>query len=495
MTLGQEVIDGVTYTTIAPNGVYDGTPIDLQLFWGGDLGSDFIADRYYGYDFNLGLGNGSVDLGTNPNIKVTGTPGNDIVRNNSGNGVGTALELTAYGHGGNDEFYGGQKYDKLIGGPGKDKLFGMGGDDVLYGGVASDNDELTGGTGEDRFYIRSTDVNKELGVGTVKDKHKLDSRVHLVDTPEGLVWYGKSYGPNAWSDAEFETIDTVFNNFSDTTDSQRLMQSPTGTDIYQYRLGAWAGNPDDNGAWTDGGYSAYYPKKGLAVDNIVHEVLGHNYDHPMENQFNQAFRDISGWTDERPISFLTFENWKTNHPTGDYVGFVESESKDGKNWFYANGIAKKDLFYRDYGAHSPEEDFAVASEAWYKSEILKDSGINVIQSKQANLQKLFDFLGEPTTPSDLRFDQSVNINRPIFNWESLVADSFRVQIKDASNNVKVDLTTAELTLSLTADLPAGTYTFLVSSMIDTEEESPTASINFTVNHAPEWVAGVQPPPM
>jgi hypothetical protein len=61
--------------------------------------------------------------------------------------------------------------------------------------------------------------------------------------------------------------------------------------------------------------------------------------------------------------------------------------------------------------------------------------------------------------------------------------------------VVVDVTTAELTLPLTADLPAGTYTFLVSSMIDTEEESLTASINFTVNHAPQWTAGVQPPPM
>jgi hypothetical protein len=501
LILGQEVIDGITYTTIAPTGAYNGTPMNLQLSWGGDLGSDFIADHYYGYDVNLGLGNGSVDLGTNPDIKVTGTPGNDIVRNNSGIGVGTALELTAYGHGGNDEFYGGQEYDKLIGGPGKDKLFGMGGDDVLYGGLASDNDELTGGTGEDRFYIRSTDVNKELGVNTVKDKHKLDSRVHLVDTTKNTPNGAVEHVAASWSDTDFEAIDQTLQHFHEETGSERLMQSHTGGDIYEYRLGLTTTGAGDNGAWSDGFDSDWYPS-GLTADfsdglhrkeNIVHEIL-HHFDSPGENPFIEDFRKISGWTETRPGTFITFADWKSRYPTGGYTGFVQSASKSN-DWFNPKGLSSTALFQRDYGGHTPREDFSVTGEFWYNRYVLENAGIVVNDDKQDNLDEFFNFMATPTTPSDLTIDQSVNINRPTFNWESRVADSFRVQIKNASNTVIVDLTTAELTFPLTADLPAGKYTFLVSSIIDTEEESLTSSINFTVNHAPKWVAGVQPPPM
>jgi hypothetical protein len=503
LILGQEVIDGVTYTTIAPTGAYDGTPMNLELFWGGDYTeAGFIADRYYGWESNLGLGNGSRDLGKNPNIKVTGTPGNDIVRNNSGNGVGYAVELTAYGYGGNDEFYGGQEDDKLIGGPGKDKLFGMAGDDVLYGGLASDADELTGGTGEDRFYIRSTDVNKELGVGTVLDKHKLDSRVHLVDTTMPVTSGGIGYQPRTWSDTDFEEIDTPFQHMHDVTGSERLMQSYTGGDIYEYRLGLTTTGLAFNGGWSNGYDSDWYPIGNIEdSDNrdgfirpglIVHEIL-HHYHEPNQNQFITDFRKISEWTTTRPETFISFADWISTNPTGGYSGFVQSAS-GSNDWFNPKGLSSKALFQDNYGGHTPREDFSVTSEFWYRKDVLKEN-VAVNQSKQDNLQQLFGYLKKPTTPSDLTIDQSININRPTFNWESLVADSFRVQIIGASNNVVVDVTTAELTLPLAADLPAGTYTFLVSSMIDTEEESPTASINFTVNHAPEWVAGVQPPPM
>jgi hypothetical protein len=520
LVVGQEVIDDVTYTTIAPTGAYNGTPMNLGLFWGGDH-PGFIADHYYGWESNLGLGNGSVDLGTNPNIKVTGTPGNDIVRNNSGNGAGTALELTAYGHGGNDEFYGGQEYDKLIGGPGKDKLFGMGGDDVLYGGVASDNDELTGGTGEDRFYVRSTDVNLELGVNTVKDKHKLDSRVHLVDTPNGFSWGTTSYGPNAWSDSAFEAIDKPFGILHDTTQSERLMQTSTGGDIYQFAVGTRQSG-ELIGAWSNGDDKDYYEQEYLQGKTIIHEIA-HHFHSPGQNPFNADFRALSGWTETRPASFLSFANWIKDYPDGGYDGFVESWQVGEKWWFDPNRLARKALFSWDYGGKNPREDFSVTAEAWYQRSVDKVTTSPLIKSKQDNLNEFFKYVATPTTPSDLTIDQSLNTNRPTFTWESRVADSFHVQIKNAGNNVVVDVTTAELTLPLTADLPAGTYTFLVSSMIDIEDgsiviedgsivtqngliviedksiviqnESSMASINFTVNHAPQWTAGVQPPPM
>ena len=497
LIVGQEVIDDVTYTTIAPTGVYNGTPMDLDLSWGADLGPDFIADHYYGYDFNLGLGDGSVDLGTNPNIKVTGTPGNDIVRNNSGNGVGDAVELTAYGNGGNDELYGGQEYDKLIGGPGKDKLFGLDGDDVLYGGLASDNDELTGGTGEDRFYIRSTDVNKELGVDTVRDKHKLDSRVHLVDTTKNTPNGAVEHVAAAWSDADFEVIDKTLQHFQDVTGSERLMQSHTGGDIYEYRLGLTTTGGADNGAWSNGDDSDWYPSGIIAAgtdglhrtENIPHEIL-HHYDDLHENPLIVDLRKISEWTTTRPGTFITFANWKSQYPDGGYTGLVQSASKSN-DWFNPKGLSSTALFQRDYGGHTPNEDFSVTGEFWYKKDVLNEN-VAVNQLKQSNLKQFFAYLAKPTTPSDLTIDQSSNINRPTFKWESLVADDFFYEIRNASNIVTRDGSTSELTLPLTADLPAGKYTFLVSSRTDTPAQSSAASINFTVNHAPQWVAGVQP---
>ena len=494
LALGQEVIDDVTYTTIAPTGAYNGTPMNLQLSWGGDLGSDFIADHYYGYDVNLGLGNGSVDLGTNPNIKVTGTPGNDIVRNNSGIGVGTALELTAYGHGGNDEFYGGQEYDKLIGGPGKDKLFGMGGDDVLYGGDATDNDELYGGTGEDRFYVANDGTNS--GKDQVKDKRGHDSRIHFVDT----IVSERGFSPTAWEDTEIELFDVVFNDFHDTTGNERLNQeAKVGGDLYFRRLGAKSGgggtpawsNTIDTTTYTEATFDKGDP---VTKVTVAHEVLGHNYDSPTTNPFATAFQAISGWTQAVPTSSISFAEWTAVNP-----GWVKSDTSPFDGWYFNPGNnTKQTLFARDYGANSPFEDFATTVEAWYASEFTNNQPAwftPLVATKQANLKLLFDKLTLPTTPSDLTIDQSFNINRPTFKWDSLVADSFRVQIIGASDNVVRDDTTLELTFPLTADLPAGTYTFLVSSMIDTEEESLTASINFTVNHAPQWTAGVQPPPM
>jgi hypothetical protein len=490
------------FTTIYPTND-NGVGANIEIFWGGDHPG--FTDSYYFIDDNGGTGGFSSDLGTNPFIKFIGSTGNDIVRNNSGNGVGTALELTAYGNGGNDEFYGGQEDDKLIGGPGRDKLFGIGGDDVLYGGVASDNDELTGGTGEDRFYVRSTDVNLELGVNTVKDKHKLDSRVHLVDTTKNTPNGAVAHVAASWSDTDFEAIDETLQHFHEETGSERLMQSHTGGDIYEYRLGLTTTGGADNGAWSDGDHSDWYPSGDIAAktdglhrkENIVHEIL-HHYDDLHENPFIEDFRKISGWTETRPGTFITFADWKSRYPTGGYTGFVQSASKSN-DWFNPKGLSSTALFQRDYGGHKPREDFSVTGEFWYKKERLKEN-VAVNESKQDNLYALFDYMATPTTPSDLTIDQSVNINRPTFNWESRVADSFRVQIKNAGKNVVVDVTTAELTLPLTADLPAGMYTFLVSSTTaasttTAKKESPTASINFTVNHAPKWVAGVQPPPM
>ncbi len=485
------------FTTIYPTND-NGTEANITIFWGGDHPG--FSASYYFFDANGGTGGFSQDLGTNQFVKFIGSTGNDIVRNKSGNGVGTAVELTAYGYGGNDEFYGGQEDDKLIGGPGKDKLFGMAGDDVLYGGLASDNDELTGGTGEDRFYIRSTDVNKELGVGTVLDKHKLDSRVHLVDTTKNDTNGTNEFRPASWSDTDFEAIDETLQHLHEETGSERLMQSHTGGDIYQYRLGLTTTGAADNGAWSNGHDSDWYPS-GIIADgsdglhrkeNIVHEIL-HHFDSPGENPFIVDFRKLSGWIETRPGTFITFADWKSQYPTGGYTGFVQSASKSN-DWFNPKGLSSTALFQRDYGGHTPREDFSVTGEFWYNKDVL-NKNIAVNLDKQSNLQQFFGDLKKPTTPSDLTIDQSLNINRPTFNWESRVADSFRVQIIGASNNVVRDDTTLELTFPLTADLPAGTYTFLVSSMIDTEEESPTASINFTVNHAPEWVAGVQPPPM
>ena len=499
--IGSEAIAGSEdqFTTIYPTND-NGVGANIEIFWGGDH-PGFPAS-YIFFDVNGGTGGFSQNLGTNPFIKFIGSTGNDIIRNNTGNGVGEAVELTAYGYGGNDEFYGGQEDDKLIGGPGKDKLFGMAGDDVLYGGLASDADELTGGTGEDRFYIRSTDVNKELGVGTVLDKHKLDSRVHLVDTTMPVTSGGIGYQPRTWSDTDFEEIDTPFQHMHDVTGSERLMQSYTGGDIYEYRLGLTTTGLAFNGGWSNGYDSDWYPIGNIEdSDNrdgfirpglIVHEIL-HHYHEPNQNQFITDFRKISEWTTTRPETFISFADWISTNPTGGYSGFVQSAS-GSNDWFNPKGLSSKALFQDNYGGHTPREDFSVTSEFWYRKDVLKEN-VAVNQSKQDNLQQLFGYLKKPTTPSDLTIDQSININRPTFNWESLVADSFRVQIIGASNNVVVDVTTAELTLPLAADLPAGTYTFLVSSMIDTEEESPTASINFTVNHAPEWVAGVQPPPM
>ena len=256
--IGSEAIAGSEdqFTTIYPTND-NGVGANIEIFWGGDH-PGFPAS-YIFFDVNGGTGGFSQNLGTNPFIKFIGSTGNDIIRNNTGNGVGEAVELTAYGYGGNDEFYGGQEDDKLIGGPGKDKLFGMGGDDVLYGGLASDNDELTGGTGEDRFYIRSTDVNKELGVGTVLDKHKLDSRVHLVDTTMPVTSGGIGYQPRTWSDTDFEEIDTPFQHMHDVTGSERLMQSYTGGDIYEYRLGLTTTGLAFNGGWSNGYDSDWYP--------------------------------------------------------------------------------------------------------------------------------------------------------------------------------------------------------------------------------------------
>ena len=478
------------FTTIYPADD-NGTGADIQIFWGGDF--DGFSDSYYYFDANGGTGGFSQDLGTNPFIKFIGSTGDDIVRNNSGTGVGTAVELTAYGNGGNDEFYGGQGYDKLIGGPGTDKLFGGAGDDVLYGGVASDNDELTGGTGEDRFYVRSTDVNLELGVPTVLDKHKLDSRVHLVDTPNGFSWGTTSYGSNAWSDSAFEAIDKPFGILHDTTQSERLMQTSSGGDIYQFAVGALQSG-ESIGAWSNGDDTDYYEQNRLEGKTIVHEIA-HHFHSPNQNPLNADFRAISGWTETRPVDFLSFANWIEDYPNGGYSGFVQSRQVEANWWFDPKGLASQALFSWEYGGQNPREDFAVTAEAWYQWSIDKVTIHPLITSKQDNLNEFFKYMATPTTPSDLTIDQSININRPTFNWESRVADSFHVQIKDAGNNVIREEWTAELTLPLTADLPAGTYTFLVSSMTITVAESLMASMNFTVNHAPQWTAGVQPPPM
>ncbi len=482
------------FTTIYPTND-DGTGANITIFWGGDHPG--FSDSFYFFDANGGTGQFSSDLGTNPFIKFTGSTGNDIVRNNSGNGVGDAVDLTAYGYGGNDEFYGGQEYDKLFGGLGNDKLYGGDGDDVLYGGEATDNDELYGGTGEDRFYVANDGTNS--GKDQVKDKRGLDSRIHFVDTTVSEVEFDVTWNPKAWTDSEIEVFDVVLNDFHDTTGNERLNQeSNVGGDLYFRRLGTNSSS-SPYGAWSDGTDTSTYPDNAFAGGDsetqltVVHEVLGHNYDRPTTNKDATAFQAISGWTKTVPASSISYAEWTAANP-----GFVKSDKNPHNGWYFNPGNnTKPTLFARDYGASAPFEDFATTAEAWYASEYANSypGYLNpLVELKQANLQLLFNELSRPTTPTNLEIDQTV-INRPVFTWESLVADEFHVQIKDASNNVIREEWTAELTFPLTADLPAGKYTFLVSSTIDTEEESLMTSLNFTVNHAPEWVAGVQPPAM
>jgi Ca2+-binding RTX toxin-like protein len=60
--------------------------------------------------------------------------------------------LSAYGYGGNDNFWGNSAADSLYGGMGDDSLFGGGEDDYLVGGAG--NDYLNGYTGDDSLYGR-----------------------------------------------------------------------------------------------------------------------------------------------------------------------------------------------------------------------------------------------------------------------------------------------------------------------------------------------------
>lgn len=109
-------------------------------------------------------------------VRFYGNEGNDWVRNN------TAVRLSAWGQGGNDQLIGGPGSDRLDGGNGDDSAWGLDGNDTLLGGYGTDqlisgnghdwadggegNDNLWGEAGADTLYGKGGNDKLEGGVGS-----------------------------------------------------------------------------------------------------------------------------------------------------------------------------------------------------------------------------------------------------------------------------------------------------------------------------------------
>ena len=87
-------------------------------------------------------------------VEFRGGAGADVFNN-----LAAGLPVTAYGRGGNDSLYGGDRDDILSGEAGNDRLYGRAGADRLLGGAGNDyadgwtgDDTVAGGDGNDQLY-------------------------------------------------------------------------------------------------------------------------------------------------------------------------------------------------------------------------------------------------------------------------------------------------------------------------------------------------------
>ena len=140
--------DPLTYSLVTGEGPSHGT-----LVWNPDgdgtytytpepgyFGTDSF--EYQAFDGSLYSAHATVEITINPENRIEGTDGNNIL-------IGTSDNDEILGHGGNDFLYGGDGDDRLEGGDGKDALFGGEGHDHLFGG--NGNDHLEGGNGDDHL--------------------------------------------------------------------------------------------------------------------------------------------------------------------------------------------------------------------------------------------------------------------------------------------------------------------------------------------------------
>jgi len=139
-----------------------GTNLNLTLI--GSEGDDRIRGGD-GDEHILGLdGDDEVDAGGG-NDRVSGGANRDYINGETGNDVlsGGLGDDTVYGLDGNDQPSGGEGQDYLEGGKGDDTLAGGDGNDILSGG--RDNDTMLGGAGDDVSYAGRGDDTTYGGSG------------------------------------------------------------------------------------------------------------------------------------------------------------------------------------------------------------------------------------------------------------------------------------------------------------------------------------------
>lgn len=458
--------------TISPS-VDDGADVHATLTYEDiGAGSEYVFRNSVSGQ-QIGLGNGVSA------VYFTGSSGNDFLDNQ------TSLQVDADGKAGNDEFYGGPGDDFLTGGSGSDKLYGRGGHDMLHAGMSSDGDEMYGGTGNDRFYIRYSDTYYKWrnSYPEVKDKQGVDAVIHLINVDSNYPSNGNTFYPGTWTENDIDTVDTFFGTtLYDIGNTTRWMKQYNGEDLRLYRFGGSA----------NGGYTAWNHGNGVnafpdsvfnsppfpALVTIAHEI-GHEWDEPSENPFNQAFRDLSSWRDTKPgDDWSYYTTWKQFYSLWINDGWVQNERAKDDGWYFWSTAS----FARDYGASAPFEDFATVVEDYFGRGFWGWENNTTVASKEANLIQLLNSLKNPVEPTNLGVDLG-SYHMPTLSWSTLVGDSFNLYVYDGTGNEILSTSTNDLSYTFTTPLEPGNYSFKVEANANGTTSTPSAEQGFAITRA------------
>lgn len=215
----------------------------------------------------------TITFGTGQQLKVLGTPGNDIIKikrsgstyylttntgyskaftgkynsirvfASSGNDqvvIDSSVTIPTYLHGeaGNDTLSGGSGDDNLYGGAGNDKLYGNAGRDTLVAFGGGTADSLWGGSSDDIFWLDPNSTEKLMDVSSRENAMRAVNKVSGFETSKfssGSQAISKEISAQRFRDPDVTNKAYVYKRF----DNRPLFApgGPDGDDVVQGQVG------------------------------------------------------------------------------------------------------------------------------------------------------------------------------------------------------------------------------------------------------------------